>query len=795
MVHSLFTPWELRTDGKLAIALVMALRGLLAIGMHATRHRYQDPDTKWAYYLSIEYLPGRMLQNNVVNLDIMDMCAEVLEEAGSSLDNIWNWGHDLSLGNGGLGRLASCFLDSMATQGLPAVGYGLRYHFGLFRQGIVDGQQKEYPDEWMLPLTPGQMARYDELYEVKFNGHIEGSFHDGSYTPRWVGYETVLGVPYDLPSVGYGGHTVNIFRLFDARASVAFEMDIFNQGDYIEAVRNKLQSEMVSKILYPREDVSFGRVLRLFQEYFLVSCSLQDILRRFRSTGRPLVELGSQAAVQMNDTHPALAVPELMRLLMDQEGLGWDEAWAVTTKVLAYTNHTLMPEALEVWPVDMLEQHLPRHLQIIFEINRRHLDEVAAAFPGDTGKLCAMSVVEEHGGKKVRMGHLAVVGSHAVNGVSCLHSELVRTRLFPDFATLWPERFQNKTNGVTPRLWLRQANPGLSSLLDEVVGPSWVTDLDRARGLESVADDTAFHSRFNAVKRANKEALIASSPEMQAAGVIPDSIFDVQAKRIHEYKRQLLNCLHILHLYLGIVEDGVLPAVPKTYLFAGKAAPGYFEAKGIIQLIVRLGDIINNDVRTKGMLKVVFLPDYKVSLAERLIPAADVSEQISTAGTEASGTGNMKFAMNGALTIGTYDGANIEMVQEIGSENLYIFGMRAEAVEALLGMGYDPGWFFESDERIRRVMEALRDNVLSREDPGLFQWIWDKLMAHGEQYCHLADFGSYADTHARLAADWLDERARTRKGILSVARMGKFSSDRAIREYAKDIWGVKPILE
>jgi len=795
MANTLFTPWELRTDYKLALSLALALRSHMTRIMHATRKRYQDAKAKWVYYLSIEYLPGRLVSNALVNLGLTDVVREAIKECGADPAAILTYEADLSLGNGGLGRLASCYLDSLASLGYPAMGYGLRYHFGLFRQLIVNGRQVEAPDEWMHTGIPSQLARLDQAHIVKLYGRVENGAKAGEpYAPVWTGEQTVHSLPFDLPVPGYGGRCVNLLRLFDARASHEFDMAIFNTGDYLKAVQDKMRTETISKVLYPREDVVHGRELRLVQEYFLVSSALNDIVRRFKSLNLPMDKLPEKAAIQLNDTHPALAVAELMRLLVDEERLSWDKALSVTRATLSYTNHTLMPEALEVWPVDLMEHVLPRHMQIIFELNRGHLSLVSGEYPNDVGKLRRMSAIEETNGKMVRMGHLAVIGSHAVNGVSKLHSELVKTRLFPDFAQMWPERFQNKTNGVTPRLWLKKANPDLAALLDEAVGDRWPVHLDLLRGIEPLCRDSAFQERFLAVKRANKELLLACSHEMRQAGITPDALFDVQCKRIHEYKRQLLNCLGIIRRYLRIVEDGVLPAFPHAYLFAGKAAPGYVEAKGIITLIHYLAKTINDDPNTKGLLKVAFLPDYKVSLAEKLIPASDVSKQISTAGTEASGTGNMKFALNGAVTIGTYDGANIEIAEEVGEENIYIFGLRAGDIERMTIEGsYDPGAMAAADPELGRVVDALRGDRFCPDEPGLFKWVADRLTTRGERYFHLADFRSYSNAQDRVSNDWADQPNWAVKAILNTARMGKFSSDRAVREYARDIWGVKSV--
>jgi starch phosphorylase len=597
-----------------------------------------------------------------------------------------------------------------------------------------------------------------------------------------------------MPIVGYGGRTVNFLRLFSARSSQDFDMQIFNEGEYIKAVEQKIESERISKVLYPSDSVEAGRELRLIQEYFLVACTIRDIVRRYLSTRSNFDEFPSKVAIQLNDTHPALAIAELMRMLVDEKDLPWEKAWEITQATFGYTNHTLMPEALEKWPVGMLEVVLPRHLQIIFEVNRRFLDHVAAVWPGDVDRLRRMSFVEEGGQRFVRMAHLAIAGSHSVNGVSALHTELIKSSLVPDFYQLWPERFNNKTNGVTQRRWLLTANPLLAGLISKTIGEGWITDAEKLRALEAYADDSEFQKEFAAIKRVNKQSLAKIIKGSTGITVSDDSLFDVQVKRIHQYKRQLLNVLYILHEYLRLVEDHQEPAAPRTYIFAGKAAPGYWAARQIIKLIHSVGRLINNDTRVQGLVKVVFIPDYRVSLAERIIPAADLSEHISTAGTEASGTGNMKFAMNGALIIGTLDGANIEILEEVGKENIYIFGLKTDEIEAMRRHhSYNPMSYYTSQMNIKRVMDLFRSNILRSREPGLFEWVWQSILQHGDEYFHLADFQSYIETQERAAKDFKQPPVWTRKAILNVARIGKFSSDRTIREYAAQVWKIASV--
>jgi starch phosphorylase len=795
VTHSLGKHCREAGNRDVATALSLTLRDRLVDKMLQTRDRYRESRSKRMYYLSIEYLLGRCLGNNIYNLKIQGEMGALMADWGFKLEEIREFERDPALGNGGLGRLAACFLDSLATLDMPGCGYGIHYEYGLFKQSIENDRQVERPDYWMAEGMPLQLERRDQAVIVPIYGRVEEhQTPDGSYLPLWVEWQDLVGVPYDIPIAGFGGNTVNYLRLFAAKATDSFNMQIFDQGDYLKAIHQKVYSELISKILYPSESISFGRELRLVQEYFLVFCSIRDITRRFLKQNRNIEELPEYTAIQLNDTHPALAVAELMRLLVDERRVPWDRAWNITTRTLAFTNHTLMPEALEKWPVELMEKVLPRHLQIIYEINRRFLDSVRLSGTVDVGKIQRLSLIEENGGKQVRMAHLAVVGSHSVNGVSKLHSELVKKVLFPDYAALWPGKFNNKTNGVTPRRWLYKANPGLAGLITEAIGEAWVTDLDELQKLAPLAGDAAFRARFAAVKRERKVHLAEFLAKTTGIVVSPDALFDMQAKRIHEYKRQLLNVMHVIHDYLRITEDGYVPPAARVYVFAGKAAPGYFEAKEIIHLICRLSRVINADKRAADWIKVVFAADYRVSLAEKLIPAADVSEQISTAGTEASGTGNMKFSLNGALTIGTLDGANIEIREAVGEENFYLFGLTTPEVERQLAEGsYDPWEHYRKHPEIRRVLDALSAGRFSPDDPAAFHWIFEKLLARNERYFHLADFMSYIEAHERIGMEYARPDIWMRKAVLNTARMGYFSSDRTIREYARDIWGIKPV--
>ncbi|MCE9533523.1 MAG: glycogen/starch/alpha-glucan phosphorylase [Planctomycetes bacterium] len=776
-------------------ALELAIRDLLVERMLATNQRYDRAGAKRVYYLSLEFLIGRSLDNNLINLGLRDICQEILAELKINLQDVEDREPDAALGNGGLGRLAACFLDSLATLGMPGYGYGINYEYGLFRQEIRDGRQVEMPDNWRTYHTPWEIERPQDAVMVPLYGRIEhGKDRAGNYNPMWLDWKVVIGIPHDMPIAGFGGRTVNFLRLFSARASHEFDMSIFNEGDYVNAVQQKVQTETISKVLYPSEIAASGRELRLVQEYFLVACAVRDIVRRYRRDHTDFDAFPDQVAIQLNDTHPTLTVAELMRVFVDESDLSWEKAWEITTSVCAYTNHTLMSEALERWPVYLLEYVVPRHLQIILEINRRFLDDVALRWPGDGERAGRMSIIEEGPTKQVRMAHLAIVGSHSVNGVAVVHSELIKSELVPDFNALWPERFNCKTNGVTPRRWLLAANPPLAELITATIGTDWITNLDRLRALEPSAREPGFSEHFRTVKRSNKLRLAQYVKKTLGDVVDCDSLFDVHVKRIHEYKRQLLKVLQIAHDYLNIVEDGKLPAQPRTYFFAGKAAPGYHTAKDIIRVIHEVAQVIKRDRRASGHIKVVFVPDYRVSLAEIIIPAADLSEQISTAGTEASGTSNMKFATNGAMTIGTLDGANIEIREEVGAENIFIFGLTVEEIRSQRAKGpYRPHEVYERNPAVHRVLDAFRNNRFCQDSPGRHQWIYDRLLEMNERYYHLIDLESYLGVHDEATRLYQDAEAWSAKAILNVARIGKFSSDRTIREYAGNIWKIHPV--
>ena len=777
-------------------AVALAVRDRLVDSLLQTEDRYHNADAKRVYYLSMEFLMGRSLRNNLTNLGIFQPCRDALKDLGVDVNLLDEREPDAALGNGGLGRLAACFLDSLATLGYPGFGYGINYEYGLFRQEIIGGQQREQPDNWLTYGTPWQIERPTEAVVVPLYGRIEHA-HDrnGAYNPMWLDWKVVIGVPSDMPIVGYGGRTVNYLRLYSARSSKEFDMQIFNSGDYMDAVQQKMTSETISKVLYPSDTVTRGKELRLIQEYFLTACAIRDIVRRYEKDHEGYDQFAGKVAIQLNDTHPTLAVAELMRYLIDERSLDWDEAWRIVQATFGYTNHTLLPEALEKWPVPLLESVLPRHIQIIYEINRRFLDHVALVFPGDKERLGRMSLVEEGNPKQVRMANLAVVGSHSVNGVAALHSDLVKTQLLVDFHDLWPRKFNNKTNGVTQRRWLLASNPALANFLTRMVGDGWITNLDKLRGLEPRAGDTGIQQEFRQIKRANKVRLSRLIQEEVRIATDPDSLFDVQVKRIHEYKRQLLNVMHVIHEYLTIVEDGKEPTHPRTVIFAGKAAPGYWIAKQIIRLIHSVGRVVNADPRVKGKLKVVFLPDYRVSLAEIIMPAADLSEQISTAGMEASGTGNMKFALNGALTVGTLDGANIEIAEQVGNDNIFIFGLKAHEIDQLRrDRAYRPREYYERVPHIRRIMDSFRDGRFAPDQPDLFNWVCENILDKGDYYFHLADLESYIAVQERAERTFTNRADWDRMAILNVARIGMFSSDRTIAQYAKEIWGIEPVV-
>ena len=779
------------------MALSYAVRDRLAERwMRTTRQQYAD-NAKRVYYLSMEFLPGRALTNALLALGLKDAGEEALSGLGVGLAELEALEPDPALGNGGLGRLAACLMDSMATEGLPGFGYGIRYDYGMFAQRIHGGRQVEAPDHWLVPGNPWEFARPEVLYTVRFGGRVE---HVGGRC-RWVDTDDILAMAYDTLIPGYSNQTVLTLRLWSARAPEAIELSAFNAGDYNRAIEAKNRSENVSRVLYPDDSTPAGKELRLRQEYFFVSASLQDILRRYRrpmdrSEHDPepdLRRLGEFVAIHLNDTHPAIAVPELMRLLVDEHQLPWDDAWACCQRVFSYTNHTLMPEALERWPVSLLGGLLPRHMDIIYELNAAFLDEVRAQFPDDVGILQRLSLIEEGDEPQVRMGHISVLASHRVNGVSDLHSELVRKTIFADFARLYPERFVSVTNGVTPRRWLNQANRPLAGLLDEVIGTDWRRDLQQLGALRPHAEDPDFRARFREAKATNKQRLATYIGERTGVTVDPASLFDVQIKRIHEYKRQLLNVLHVITRYHRILDDPQGDWVPRTVIFAGKAASSYALAKAIIRLIHDVAERINKDPHVAGRLKVVFIPDYNVSVAERIIPGADLSEQISTAGTEASGTGNMKLSMNGALTIGTEDGANIEIGEQVGQENMFIFGHSAQAVEDLHAGGYDPQAWCDGDAELRRAINAIGSGAFSPSEPERYHGIVDSLLHHGDRYLLMADYRAYVDAQDRVDALYRDPEAWTRCAILNVAGMGPFSTDRTIRDYAERIWGVQPL--
>jgi starch phosphorylase len=792
---SLGQPWGELSARQVFFCVSLAVRDLLTDRRLATETRQRTADAKTVYYLSMEYLLGRTLTNNLSNLGLYELGRETLRHLGVDLASIEDAEPDAALGNGGLGRLAACFLDSLATLDFPGYGYGINYEYGLFRQEIDQSGQHEKPDNWLEFGTPWQIERPEEICYVPIYGRIENAVdRHGHYNPMWMDWRLLVGVPHDVPIAGYGGGTVNVLRLFSARSSHDFDMKIFNTGDYLNAVAQKISSETISKVLYPSDALPPGQELRLLQEYFLVACAVRDLVARYQRHHRTFAAFPQKVAVQLNDTHPALAVAELMRLLVDERELTWEHAWRVTQATFGYTNHTLLPEALEKWPVDLIERVIPRHLQIIYEINRRFLARVASIYPGDEGKQQRMSIIEEVPIKQVRMAHLSIVGSHAINGVSRLHSELVQQVLAPDFYALWPERFSNKTNGVSPRRWLLQANPALAELITRTIGDSWITHLAQLEALESFVEDRGFREAFAAAKRTNKQRLARLIRASTAVIVDPQSLFDVQVKRIHEYKRQLLLVMRIIDEYLRLVEEGCPPRISRTYVFAGKAAPGYRAAKEIIRLICTVAAVINRDPRARDWIKVVFLPDFRVSLAEVIIPGADLSEQISTAGTEASGTGNMKLAMNGALTIGTLDGANIEIRDAVGAANMFTFGLTAAQIRERRASGASHAMqAAQVSPRVERILAAIDSSLFCAGEPGRFRWIPDSIVKGGDPYCYGEDLPLYLDAQHEVDATFAEPASWTTHLILNVARIGCFSSDRTIAEYARETWRIVPI--
>ena len=770
-------------------AVARSVRDVLSQRWIRTEQTYERENPKRIYYLSIEFLLGRSLANNITNLMLDPIAAQLIKEKNVDWLGLLEQEPDPGLGNGGLGRLAACFLDSMATMQLPAMGYGLRYEYGMFKQSIKDGWQEERPDHWLRRQDPWQIMRPQESVEVKLNCSFEmtgGSLRAEAGKPA-----RLFGIPRDLPIVGYGGRTINSLRLWVAAAPDYFDFQEFSHGDFVGALAEKLAAETLTRVLYPDDSTSLGQGLRFVQEYFLVACSLADIIRRFRRSNTDWRTLPDKVAIQLNDTHPTMAVGELMRILLDEAKLEWDDAWDLTRRTLAYTNHTLLPEALEKWPVEWFEMLIPRHLEIIFEINRRLLDDVRNRFPGDEGRLARVNLIEEGPTKHVRMANLAIVGSHSTNGVAAIHSELLRTTTVKDLAEMFPERFNNKTNGVTPRRWLLLANPTLARTISDAIGEGWITDLSQLSKLKPLADDKGFRDNFRKASRETKAQFANWLKSKTGQTVDPDTIFDCQVKRIHEYKRQLLNALRIVVLYNRVRENPNLEMTPRTFLFSGKAAPAYHLAKLIIKFINNLADTIEGDPAMRGQLKVLFIPEYDVTLAEHLIPASDVSNQISTAGYEASGTSNMKFMMNGALTIGTRDGATIEMAQEAGEENFFLFGLTAQQVADSRGW-YSPHWHYEHEPETRAALDLILSDHFSRHEPGVFEPLRDTLLTHGDYYMHLADLTSYLQADQRLVELYAKPEEWTRKAILNVAGSGKFSSDRTIAQYAGEIWNAKP---
>jgi glycogen phosphorylase len=773
-------------------AVAYAVRDRMVNRWITTQQSYYKADAKRVYYLSLEFLMGRALGANLINLGIYDAMRVALEELGLDLTDLLEQETDAGLGNGGLGRLAACFLDSMATLSLPAYGYGIRYEFGIFDQDFRNGQQIERPEEWLRFGNAWEIPRPEYMVPVCFGGRTEQRTDDkGRVRSHWVDSRTVMGMPYDTPIAGYRNDTVNTLRLWRARASQELDLDDFHAGDYLAAVEEKNLGENISKVLYPNDVTVMGKELRLKQQYFFVACSIADIVRRYLKSRSGFAEFPDKVAIQLNDTHPAIAIAELMRVFLDEHDVPWAEAWDLTRKTFGYTNHTLMPEALETWQLDLFGRILPRHLEIIYDINQRFLDDINARHPGDLDRLHRMSLIEEGPPKRVRMAHLATVGSHSVNGVAALHTDLLKTRLFRDFYELWPERFNSKTNGITPRRWLLQANPQLAGLITECIEKDWARDLGQLRLLEPLADNSGFRARFAEIKRENKVRLGKIIEAQSGLVVDPDSMFDVQVKRMHEYKRQLLNVLHIVTLWKRIKAAPSRDVVPRTFIFGGKAAPSYVMAKRIIKLINSVADVVNHDADVGGRLRVVFLKNYRVSLAERVVPAADLSEQISTAGTEASGTGNMKLALNGALTIGTLDGANIEIRNEVGADNFFTFGLTVEEVEALRARGHRPWDCYHANAELRGVLDAIGSGAFSPDEPRLFQPILDSLLDGGDYYLLLADYAGYLACQEEVSRVYLDRDRWLKMAILNVARIGVFSSDRTIRQYADEIWHVK----
>jgi len=776
------------------IATSKAVQNVVIERMIKTLTTHTEGNVRRVYYFSMEFLMGRLFVNSMISAGVMKEMGEALSNLGHNIEELREEEYDMGLGNGGLGRLAACFLDSLATLDLPAVGYGIHYQYGLFKQEFRNGHQIEHPDAWMVYGTPWEIVRPEHTTEVPIYGHVENVCDDkGNSRPQWVGTRKILGVPYDIPIPGFGTETVNFLRLWESRATEEFDFEAFNSGGYEQAVYQKNMAETVSKVLYPNDKTEVGKELRLVQQYFFVACSLSDIIRRFHKSNTDWETFPEKVAIQLNDTHPAIAIVELMRLLQDDYDLSWEKSWSIVTRTFAYTNHTLLPEALEKWSVGLFRKVLPRHLQIIFQINKHFLDLVEEKWPGDAGKKCTLSLIEEGDVQMVRMAHLSVVGSHSVNGVAALHTKLLKSELFPEFDALYPKKFNNKTNGITPRRWLVACNPQLSDLITSRIGSGWERHLDKLRELEPFANDAQFREEFMAVKHKNKELLAKIIQKECGIEVNPSALFDVQIKRLHEYKRQHLNLLHILALYRRILQNPEKSFTPRVFIFAAKAAPGYDTAKLIIKAINAAASKINNDPRVKDLIKVAFLPNYRVSLAQRIVPAADLSEQISTAGKEASGTGNMKLALNGAVTIGTLDGANVEIHEEVGDENIFIFGNTVEQVTELLAKGYNPSEYYHSNPELRAVLDWLGSGYFTEnEGQDILAPLRDNLIYHDPFLC-LADFKAYCDAQDLVSEAFLDKTRWAKMAIMNTARVGKFSSDRTISEYAKDIWKLQPV--
>ncbi|MDD3530335.1 MAG: glycogen/starch/alpha-glucan phosphorylase [Gallionellaceae bacterium] len=782
----------LATRNDYYMALAYTVRDRLLHRWISTAETYTADRSRTVAYFSAEFLLGPHLGNNLLNLGIYDTAREALRDLGLPFEEILGQEEEPGLGNGGLGRLAACFLDSMATLEIPSLGYGIRYEFGIFAQDIVHGEQVELTDKWLRYGNPWELARPEWAVEVHLGGHTH-HYHDqhGRHRAQWIPALTVMGTPYDTPILGYRNNTANTLRLWRAEAPEAFDLSTFNRGDYWGAVNKKVISENITKVLYPNDEQIQGKELRLQQQYFFVACSLKDMMRIMRNQAIPLEQFHDKFAVQLNDTHPAVAIAELMRILVDENDMEWERAWTITRQTFAYTNHTLLPEALEQWPVHLFGKVLPRHLEIILEINARFLDEVRIRFLGDHERLARLSLINEHGERYVRMANLACVGSHAINGVAALHTELLKRDVLADFHALWPERFSNKTNGVTPRRFLALANPRLASLIDRTLGEGWLTDLDRLHGIEPHVDDATFRAEWRYIKRANKEDFAAHLRRRTGIVIDPDSLYDIQVKRIHEYKRQHLNALHIVALYHRLKSDPDLDLTPRTFIFGGKAAPGYRMAKLMIRLITAIAETVNRDPMVRGRLKVIFLPNFNVGTGQRVYPAADLSEQISTAGKEASGTGNMKFMMNGALTIGTLDGANVEIREAAGADNFFLFGLTADEVHALQRQGYRPADHYHGNAELKAVLDLIKEGCFVRGDRHLFQPLVDHLINH-DPYMLLADYQDYVDCQDRVDQAYRDQESWSRMALLNIARSGRFSSDRTIGDYCREIWRVEP---